>query len=213
MRTFRTRQQGATLLLVLIMLIMLTLFAVSAMNQGTMNLKVVGNQQTRAEALDASQWMIDKVISATQFVSTPKNAVPVPCNGTANTLCFDLNGDGKPDYTTTLTPDPACVQARPLKVGELQITSIDPVTHKTVFDPKREDVACLQAQQQGSFGIAGASSAGDSLCAATVWEITAQTLSSGSTTANSSVNMTTTQGVAVRVNALDMKANCPGFGS
>jgi len=175
------------------------------MNQGTMNLKVVANQQTRSEALDASQWMIDKVISSTQFIGSPNNAVPNPCNGTYNTLCFDLNGDGKPDYTTTLTPAPSCVQARALKVGELNIKD---ATGK--FDPKAEDVACLQAQQQGSFGIAGAASAGDSLCAATVWEITAQTLSSGSTVANSSVNMTTTQGVAVRVNALDMKANCPG---
>lgn len=208
MRKPAARQRGATLLLVLIMLIMLTLFAVSAMNQGTMNLKVVANQQTRSEALDASQWMIDKVISSTQFVTSPGNAVPNPCNGTYNTLCFDLNGDGKPDYTTTLTPAPACVQARALKVGELKLK--DP-TGK--FDPKAEDVACLQAQQQGSFGIAGAASAGDSLCGATVWEITAQTLSSGSTVDTSSVNMTTTQGIAVRVNALDMKANCPGLGS
>ncbi len=207
MRTLRTRQQGATLLLVLIMLIMLTLFAVSAMNQGTMNLKVVANQQTRAEALDASQWMIDKVISSTQFIDTPSNAVPNPCNGNYNTLCFDLNGDGKDDYTTKLTPTPACVQARPRKVGELRLKDAS-----GKFDPAAEDVACLQAQQQGGFGISGAAAAGDSLCADTVWEITAQTLSSGSTLATSSVNMTTTQGVAVRVKALDMQASCPNMG-
>ena len=206
MRNLRARQQGATLLLVLIMLIMLTLFAVSAMNQGTMNLKVVGNQQTRSEALDASQWMIDKVISSTQFVDSPGNAVPNPCNGTYNTLCFDLNGDGKPDYTTTLTPAPACVQARALKIGELNLKTPD-----GKFNPQAEDVACLTMQQQGSQGIQGAAAAGNSLCATTVWEITAQTLSSGSTVANSSVNMTTTQGVSVRVKALDMAANCPGM--
>ena len=208
MRTPRTRQQGATLLLVLIMLIMLTLFAVSAMNQGNMNLKVVNNQQTRAEALDASQWMIDKVISTTQFVDTPNNAVPNPCNGNYNTLCFDLNGDGKDDYTTTLTPPPTCTQARALKVGELQIKTPD-----GKFDPQAEDVACLQAQQQGAFGIAGAASAGDSLCAKTIWEITAQTLSSGSTLGTSSVNVTATQGVGVRVRKLDMSANCPNMGT
>jgi len=207
MRTLHSRQQGATLLLVLIMLIMLTLFAVSAMNQGTMNLKVVGNQQTRSEALDASQWVIDKVISTTQFIDSPGNAIPNPCNGTYNTLCFDMNGDGKYDYTTTLTPNPQCVQARSLKVGELRLKD---ATGK--FDPTSEDVACLQAQQQGAFGISGAAAAGDSLCANTVWEITAQTLSSGSTVATSSVNMTTTQGVAVRVKALDMQANCPNMG-
>jgi hypothetical protein len=117
-----------------------------------------------------------------------------------------VNGDGKNDYTTTLTPAPACVQARSLKVGELKLKDAT-----GTFDPKSEDVACLQAQQQGAFGISGAAAAGDSLCASTVWEITAQTLATGSTVATSSVSMTTTQGVAVRVKALDMAANCPNL--
>ena len=193
----RARQQGATLILVLIMLIMLTLFAVSAMNTGTMNLKVVGNMQARSEALEASQWMIDSVISSTQFVSSPTNAVPNPCGGTPNTLCTDVNGDGVADYTTTLTPAPACVQARAIKIGELNLA------------PTSEDLACVQAQAQGTFGVAGAAGSGDSLCASTVWEITAQTLAAGTTAATSNVNMTTTQGVSVRVKALDMAANCP----
>jgi len=193
----RARQQGATLILVLIMLIMLTLFAVSAMNTGTMNLKVVGNMQARSEALEASQWMIDSVISSTQFVDSPTNAVPSPCGGVANTLCTDVNGDGVADYTTTLTPAPACVQARAIKIGELNLA------------PTSEDLACVQAQAQGTFGVAGAAGSGDSLCASTVWEITAQTLAAGTTAATSNVNMTTTQGVSVRVKALDMAANCP----
>jgi Tfp pilus assembly protein PilX len=200
----RARQQGATLLIVLIMLIMLTLFAVSAMNTGTMNLKVIGNMQARGEALDASQWMIDRVISTTQFTSTPNNAITNPCDGIPNTLCWDMNGDGNYEYTTKLSPAPACVQARAKKVGELRLKD---GTGK--FDPAAEDVACLQAQQQGGFGIAGAASSGDSLCADTLWEITAQTLNSGTTATTSSVNMTTTQGVSVRVKALDMAANCP----
>ena len=197
MIVMRAREQGATLLLVLIMLIMITLFAVSAMNAGTMNLKVVGNMQQRNEALDASQWMIDSVVSATQFISTPTNAVPTPCNGVPNTLCTDANGDGIPDYTTTLNPPPSCVQARAIKIGELNLA------------PTSEDLACVQAQQQGTFGVQGATASGDSLCASTVWEINAQTLTAGATAATSQVNITTTQGVSVRVKALDMAANCP----
>jgi hypothetical protein len=202
----RARQQGATLLIVLIMLIMLTLFAVSAMNTGTMNLRVVGNMQSRNEAFEASQWMIDKVISSTQFTTTPNNSIVNPCDGVPNTLCYDLNGDGAYDYTTKLVPAPACVQARPKKIGELDLKDS---TGK--FDPAKEDVACLQAQQQGGFGIGGAQTSGDSLCADTVWEINAQTLSGdpSNTVANSSVNMTTTQVISVRVKALDMAANCP----
>jgi Tfp pilus assembly protein PilX len=186
----RARQQGATLILVLIMLIMLTLFAVSAMNTGTMNLKVVGNMQARSEALEASQWMIDSVISSTQFVTSPSNAVPNPCGGTPNTLCTDV------DYTTTLTPAPTCVQARALKIGELNLATTN-------------GLACVQGQAQGTFGVSGAAGSGDSLCASTVWEITAQTLAAGTTAATSNVNMTTTQGVSVQVKALDMAANCP----
>jgi len=194
--TSRARQQGATLMLVMIMLIMLTLFAVSAMNQGTMNLKVVGNMQQRSEALEATQWMIDSVISATQFVDSPTNAVPNPC-GTPNTLCSDVNGDGIADYTTKLDPVPACVQARAIKIGELNLS------------PTSEDLACVTAQAQGTFGVSGATASGDSLCASTVWEITANTLDAGATAATSSVNVTTTHGVSVRVKALDMAANCP----
>jgi Tfp pilus assembly protein PilX len=197
MKRARGRQGGATLLIVLIMLIMLTLFAVSAMNTGNVNLKVVGNMQARSEALAASQAAIVTVISTLQFVTSPANAVPSPCGGTANTLCLDVNGDGTPDYTTTLTPTPACVQARATKISELNLS------------PSSEDLACTQAQQQGSFGVAGAASTGDSLCGSTVWEITAQTLASGSTVASSTVNLTTTQGIGVRVKALDMVANCP----
>ena len=43
----RSRQQGATLMIALIMLIMLTLFAISAMNTSTTNLRVVGNMQAQ----------------------------------------------------------------------------------------------------------------------------------------------------------------------
>jgi len=190
------RQSGATLLVTLIMLIMLTLFAVSAMNTGTLNLRMVGNMQARSEALDATNRIIEQVLSMPTFITTPSNAVASPC-GTPNTICTDLNGDGTPDLTTTLSPAPTCVQARAIKVQEL------------VLAVGREDLACVQAQAQGTFAVAGAASTGDSLCGVTVWDITAVTRTSGATAATSDVNFTATQGVGVRVNALDMVTNCP----
>jgi hypothetical protein len=42
-----------------------------------------------------------------------------------------------------------------------------------------------------------------------VWDITARTLASGTTTVDSPVNVTVTQGVGVRVKALDLATNCP----
>ena len=190
----RRNQQGATLMITLIMLIMLTLFAISAMNTGTINLKVVGNMQTRSEATDISQGVIDQTISTTRFIETPAAAVAAPCAG-PNTVCTDINADGTSDYTTTLVPNPACVQARIIKVSELTIA------------PGSPDLPCAQAQQQGTFGIEGGST-GDSLCGNSVWEVTAQTLASGMTTANSPVNVTTTQGVAVRIKATDLTTSC-----
>ena len=83
MITFR-RQSGATLMVTLIMLIMLTLFAVSAMNTSTTNLQVVGNMQTRTEALESSRTAVEKTISTPQFIATPANAVPNPCDGVPN---------------------------------------------------------------------------------------------------------------------------------
>ena len=189
------RQGGATLLIVMIILIMLTLFAVSALNTGNINLKVVGNMQTRAEAGDISQAAIDQTVSTPAFIDSPANAVPNPC-GAPNTLCTDINQDGASDYTTKLVPNPACVQARVIKLNELHIAL------------GSDDLACVQAQQQGTFGIQGATGSGDSLCGQSVWEITAQTLMSGATVANSPVNVTTTQGVAVRIKATDIATSC-----
>lgn len=191
------RQRGATLIVTLVMLIMLTLFAISAMNTSTTNLQVVGNMQMRHEGLRATQEAIEATLSTTQFLATPLDAVANPC-GVQNTLCTDLNGDGVPDLTTRLTPAPACKQARVIKVSELSIAG-----------PNSEDVGCLQAQQQGTFAVAGAQTSGDSLCGQTVWEITAQTLNSGAGTATSDVNVSATQGVGVRMKALDVSSNCP----
>ncbi|HYC34853.1 MAG TPA: PilX N-terminal domain-containing pilus assembly protein [Usitatibacter sp.] len=194
----RRRERGATLIVTLVMLIMLTLFAISAMNTSTTNLQIVGNMQKRTEALDATQLTIEKVISATAFSTTPANAVPDPCGGVPNTVCTDLNGDGVNDLTTTLTPAPVCSQGRIVKVSELIIAS-----------PSAEDVACLQAQQQGVFAVAGATSSGDSLCGKTVWDISAVTMATGSTATTTDVKFGATQGVGVRVKALDVTTSCP----
>jgi len=192
------RQGGATLLVTLIMLIMLTLFAISAMNTSTTNLQVVGNMQIRNEALASTQQTIEAAISTTAFVDTPGNAIANPCGGLANTICVDVNGDGVNDLTTRLEPNPTCSQGRVVKVTELVITS-----------PTSEDVGCVQAQQQGTFAVAGASTAGDSLCGQTGWDISAKTRATGQTALTSDINYGATLGVGVRVKALDVVSACP----
>lgn len=198
MRRPRASQQGATLLVTMIMLIMLTLFALSAMNTSIVNLRMVGNMQNRAEAFDATQKTIETAISTTRFVDVPGDAIEDSCNGVPNTMCSDLNGDGVNDLTTTLTPNPTCIQAKITKLSDL-----------VILNAASQDVACLQAQSQGTFGVVGATTSGDSLCGSTVWNITARTLQTGSVAANSEVTYTATQGVAVRVRALDIAFSCP----
>ncbi|HZN86576.1 MAG TPA: PilX N-terminal domain-containing pilus assembly protein, partial [Burkholderiales bacterium] len=80
------RQRGATLVIALIMLVLLTLFAVSSMNTANTNLRVVGNMQSRNEALYAAQETLETVISTPLFLANPANAVLNPC-GAQNTMC------------------------------------------------------------------------------------------------------------------------------
>lgn len=181
------REEGATLLVALIMLTVLMMFVVSSLNTSTTNLKVVGNMQSKNEALAATQEAIETVISTPQFISTPANAVLNPC-GTANTICTDVTGDATPEYTTTLTPEPQCVTVQPIKNSELVLTNA-------------EDLGCSAGQQQ-QFGVAGAVT-GDSLCANTVWEINALTVG-----AATGASVRVTQGVGVRVSADAAGAAC-----
>lgn len=191
------RQAGATLIVTLIMLVVLTLFAVSAFNSSNINLKVVGNMQSQSEGMAASMRTIEETISHTDFYNTPANAIPVPCGNQPNTLCFDLNADGTFDLVTSLTPAPTCSKGAIIKTSNLKITQ------------SRDDLACLQAQQQGTFAVAGATPNGDSICAETTWDLTAQTLAYGQSTTTSDVNVTVTEGVSLRVPAVNFASACP----
>ena len=194
----RRSQQGATLVIGLIMLVILTLFGISAINLSGSNLKVVGNMQARTEAFNAAQQGIDTVISRTAFVDTPDNAVVNPC-GAANQLCIDK--DGKPTailadsyYTTKISgapfdaDKPACITARSIPNSELLPFAIP------------EDADCAVGFRQG--GWAMGAPAGDSLCANAVYQITAET------TAVSGAKATVTQGIGIRISSAKMGDAC-----
>jgi hypothetical protein len=170
----------------------ISLLAVSTLRTTNMNLKVVGNMQSRGEALHAAQQAIETVISTPLFIADPENSVLNPC-GAANTLCTDLDGDGRPEYITRLNPAPSCVSVKVIKASELNLASA-------------EDLSCAASRAQQS-GVAGVAS-GDSLCADTAWDITAETHSTFSRT-----KVTVTQGIAVRVSAVDADTLCGANGS
>lgn len=182
------RQRGVTLVTALVMLVLLTLIALTTFNVGKSNLQVVSNMQQRDEAAAAAREVIEEAISNTRFTVTPDAVLAKPC-GADNQRCVDTNGDGQDDVRVQIKPRPKCVMA--------------PMIRNTALDlAKVEDQVCSMGSSQ-SFGIAGAVD-GNSACADSVWEIGAE-----ATDIETEAQVTVTQGVAVRVARDDVTNNCP----
>lgn len=76
------RQRGATLLISLIMLVVLTLFAVAGFNLSSVNLKIAGNFQEQKTMEAAAQQAIEQFIStATAFSLTPPAPQTIAVSG------------------------------------------------------------------------------------------------------------------------------------
>ena len=101
MRPIRQRQRGATLVIALIFLVILTLFAVSGMNTGIINLRTANNAQLVLEAQYAAQQQIEAVLNSRanfqQTVTPPATVTNV-----------DVNGDSVTDFVVTTQP-PICL--------------------------------------------------------------------------------------------------------
>ena len=70
-RTHPRRQRGATLIVGLIMLVLITLMMVTAFMLSSSNLKSVGNMQYRVEATAAANSAIEQVISSAAIFIAP----------------------------------------------------------------------------------------------------------------------------------------------
>jgi len=99
----RSRQAGATLLISLIMLVLITLMAFSAIKSGTINLRIAGNMQARDEARAAGQQAIE------QFITTYSNFYPTPPT-VATTVNIDIDKDGTNDFVVSVAK-PVCRRA------------------------------------------------------------------------------------------------------
>lgn len=177
------RQRGAALIVSLIMLLLITLLAMSSFTLGKSNLQIVGNMQQRQQAFAAAQSAVATVISSTQFTATPTNAVPVPCT-VANTVCVDADGDGVTDENVTVTV--TCDSIQPIPISALDFTNPN-------------DAGCLIGASQDP-GVIGASN-NNSMCSNSVWDVQAS-----ATDTVSGANAVIDQGVGVRVPA---SAVCP----
>lgn len=95
------QEQGVTLIVGLILLILITLMVTTAFTLNTTNLKSVGNMQFRNESISAANQAIETVIGTsfpTGFTSLPPQ----------QTITFDINNDGNSDYTVVVYT-PTCL--------------------------------------------------------------------------------------------------------
>ena len=98
--TFQRRQGGTTLLIALVFLVILTLFAVSGMNTGVINLRTANNAQMMVEAEFAAQQQIE------QALNTMNSFMAVAVAPTTTNV--DVNGDSYTDFVVTTQP-PRCL--------------------------------------------------------------------------------------------------------
>ena len=68
-------QHGSVLVISLIMLVVMTLLAVTSINMSTVNLRIVGNMQSQMEAESAVQTAIEGIVSSLTNLDIP---VPTP---------------------------------------------------------------------------------------------------------------------------------------
>lgn len=101
-QALRFGQSGASLIVSLIMLVVITLLALSAINNSTINLRIAGNMQARDEARSAAQQAIEQFASAATNFSAPPTLV-TPVN-------IDIDKDGVNDYAVSIAP-PKCRRA------------------------------------------------------------------------------------------------------
>lgn len=153
----KRHQRGMTLLVGLVMLVLLLLMAVSAFNISNTTTAVTGNMQAKMQTTNAAEQAIEQAISSTQFTQTPGKSIPDSCAD--NQACIDVNGDGTKDVTVVLKPQPCIKKIQIIKTANLNLN-----------DP--EDVSCMRGATDTA-GIEGATT-GNSMCAESVWEITAE---------------------------------------
>ena len=165
------KQSGASLLVALILLVVLTLFALAAVNSANINSRIAGNTQSRIEATAAARQAIEQAISTNFTINPPPASVAV-----------DVNNDGKTDYSVNVQP-PNCISTLPIKLVDLDVSQPD-------------DAACMASGTSQNSGIVGAGTGGNSLCSNTQWDVEAIV-----SDPNSGANVTMHQGIAIRVAA------------
>ena len=170
MNGFR-KQSGASLIVGLIMLVVLTLLVVAAIRSSNVNQRIAGNMQMQNEAAAATQQAIEQVIS-TDFTTAPE----------AQQITIDT---GATTYNVQVSK-PECINSIPLKNDLLDAD-------------QPEDAVCINSGVNSNGGIItadGAPIVNTPSCYQQNWDIEATVSDSASGT-----SVDQHQGVAKRVPA------------
>lgn len=168
------RQRGATLIISMIMLMVITLLVVYSVRSGNTNLRIAGNMQFQAEAFAATEAGIEKIIEqvrVTDLISTiTTQTIPVTLNGLT--------------YNVVTAPLGSCM---------MEVAVLNQDLKPTV----PEDVPCFESiDQDRALTSTGKLAQTLSACKNQLWEVSA------SVTENlSGASMTQVQGLTIRVPA------------
>ena len=99
-------QRGATLLVVLVMLVMITLFVMSMIRLSSTNLRVVGNMQAQRALESSAQQAIEERIGSIAFFNDAAGNTGLWAGNVA-TITSMVNG-----YTVTISR-PSCIFSQP----------------------------------------------------------------------------------------------------
>jgi Tfp pilus assembly protein PilX len=92
-------QRGATLIIGLIMIVLISLVVASAFTLASTNLKSVGNMQVREESVAAANEAIEQLVSTSFTTALGSQEFKI-----------DINKDGQDDYTVAVAT-PTCIRA------------------------------------------------------------------------------------------------------
>lgn len=196
------RQQGAVLFVGLVMLILITLLAVSAIRLANTNLLVAGNEQLQKEAEDAANYHLDLALNADNFTLRNVNrSAPLPAFS-------DAAVTPETSYTVKIPP-PKCKRYRFVKVSELTETVKETVDgeEKEYIRVRnlKDDLPCFRSDSGSGLNLVldPATLNENSLCATSLWEMTANVeLAGGSTKAE------VKQGVEMRIDHAEAETAC-----
>ena len=146
----RARQRGATLMVALIMLVMLTLFAVTMIRSGNVGLKVVGNQQTQKLMEAAAQQALEQVIS--NLGNFDAVNVVAPTTTVAQRVC--INSTTPVVIPPTTCPSGTQVDVAPVRCISTVRSQFDSLTSpQATYDNVWEVVATVQDSLTGARAV------------------------------------------------------------